>query len=216
MGPEFGHWPLCGDMLGMAWEWVPLATAGVTTAVAVGATLGATRMGHRHAERLADARLVHERELAADARRQQRLSEAYVELLEVVEGVGYWSMSLYPMIDTDPPRELPPLPPLERQVRAQALVSAYGSDAVRELHGTWTSAMVQIRSAAQTIAYMRAEIDMRKTNLGVERFAEAESEQRQKIALECRLAEQTAREALARQVSLELGHRAADPPAAHG
>jgi hypothetical protein len=205
---------MCGNMLRMAWEWAPPAIAVATTAIAVGATLGATRMGHRHAERLTNARLVHERELAADARRQQRLSEAYVELLEVVGGVGYWSSSLYPMIDTDPPRELPPLPPLEKQLRAQALVSAYGSDTVRELHRTWTSTMVQIRAAAQTIGHMRAEIEKRKTDLGVGRFADVEAAQRQKLELEYRPAEQAAREALARQLSLELGDRVADPPTA--
>ncbi|ROO60350.1 hypothetical protein EDC02_2213 [Micromonospora sp. Llam0] len=152
----------------MAWEWVPVVTAGVASSIAVGGTLLGARMGHLHAERLANARLQHERVLAADARRQQRLSEAYVELLDVVEGVGYWSAALYPMMDTDPPQELPPLPSLEKQVRVQALVTAYGSEAVRELHRDWTKSMVHIRAAAQTIRYVTAEIDMRKTGLGTE------------------------------------------------
>jgi hypothetical protein len=52
---------------------------------------------------------------AKEARVQQRLENAYIELLDMTERAGQWVQTVYPMINTMPPQSDPPLPTLAEQ-----------------------------------------------------------------------------------------------------
>jgi hypothetical protein len=54
--------------------------------------------------------------MAREARRQQRFADAYVELLCMVERMGHWAI-LRPMLETSPPRPVPPMPDAAEQTR---------------------------------------------------------------------------------------------------
>ena len=56
-------------------------------------------MGHRHLERMSAQRNDHEVLLAREARIQQRLEDAYVEVLTFVYRVGQWVDLTRPLID---------------------------------------------------------------------------------------------------------------------
>ena len=95
----------------MAWEWVPhVATATVGVAGIVGTWLTANRG------------LAHERRLATEARQQQRLENAYVGLLDVAERVGHWAQLAWPVLDSDPPRPVPPRPWCAHSVRTRCSI----------------------------------------------------------------------------------------------
>jgi hypothetical protein len=46
----------------------------------------------------------------------------------MVERIGQWAQMVKPMLETNPPQPVPPLPDLDEQAEAQALVNALGSD----------------------------------------------------------------------------------------
>ena len=71
--------------------------------------------------------------MAREARTQERLANAYVDLLDMAERTGQWAQSVRPMMDTIPPQPVPPLPELSEQARVEALVGAFGSNEVRRL-----------------------------------------------------------------------------------
>jgi hypothetical protein len=125
--------------LSMAWEWV--GTAGVAVA-GIAATYGAGRSGRKHAEKL-----------AREARTQERLADAYVEVLTIAARVGAWAQSVRPILDTNPPAVPPPLPSVEEQMRAEALLLAFGSKAARHVFELWRESAWEVIRGDQSIAF---------------------------------------------------------------
>jgi hypothetical protein len=167
----------------MAWEWVgPVATA--TAGVAGMFFTWLTGKQSRD-----DARAI-----AKETRDQQRLENAYIELLDVAERVGHWAQMAFPIMDTNPPKPVPELPDLAQQARAEALIRAFGSDAVLGQMEAW-------RSVAQQMIVTGELIAMRGVDASVNLTA------RQKFAVELRPEERRARAALGEQVAIELGQR---------
>jgi hypothetical protein len=179
----------------MAWEWVaPVATATASIAVGVAGiffTWLSGKQGRDHAETISGQQLAHERLLASEARDQQRLENAYVNLLEMAEAAGQWVQLVLPMLDTHPPQPDPPLPTLEVQAHTQAVVRAFGSPQVRERMESWERVVKQAISSVR-VAHMTA-------------YAPVEAAQA-RVTLEgdLRPQEHSARQALAEQISAEL------------
>lgn len=164
----------------MAWEWADFSTAAVGIAGIAGTWLTA-RQGFSN-----------QRQLALDARRQDRLENAYVGLLEMVERVGHWAQIAYPLLDSNPPAPVPELPSLEEQAHTEALVRAFGSNEVLTLMEVWRN-MVQKMLAADRIIQSGHEY-------------EAETSPRAEF-FQLKPQEAGARKAIADQVAAELGHR---------
>jgi hypothetical protein len=169
----------------MACEWV---APGLTAAVGVAGILGTWFTGSK--------RLSHERLLAEDARKQQRLEHAYIELLDMAERVGQWVERVYPVFGTTPPEPIPASP--AEQAHTGALVNAFGSDRVLERMETWRAVVRKIITTVELVGWEEADPATRQR----------EGEPTARATLhELRPQECTAREALANQVAAELGHR---------
>jgi hypothetical protein len=92
----------------------------------------------------------HERAMAADARRQERLEQAYIELLAYLAHNAGWARSVRPMVAIKAPD---PLTSEEIQ-RVEALVAAFGSEEVRQLLDEWFQRMHALAAANATVAEM--------------------------------------------------------------
>ena len=90
----------------MAWEWVSPVAAATTGVLGIFFTWLTGKQGRSHAETITRDQLAQERLLANEAREQQRLENAYVELLDLAERVGQYVQMVFPMWDTTPPRGL--------------------------------------------------------------------------------------------------------------
>lgn len=181
----------------MAWEWVaPVATASVGVCGIVFTWLTGSQ-GRSHAQVLAKQQQDHAERAAATARTQQRKAEAYVQVLEVVEQIGNWSQNLKPALDTDPPRELPPLAEYSHQISSKARLLAFGSPEVQALWQTWHKEISQIRVAAVRIARAERSVSV-QAQIGIdERWGNLEDH--------LRPAEFFARKALSDKMHDELG-----------
>jgi hypothetical protein len=179
----------------MAWEWVaPVATATASITVGVAGiffTWLSGKQGGDHAETISGQQLAHERLLASEARDQQRLETAYVNLLEMSEAAGQWVQLVMPVVDTDPPQPDPPLPTLEVQAHTEAVVRAFGSPQVRERMDSWES-VVRKAISTVTVGHMMASLPSEATQA------------RLTLERDLRPQERSARQALAEQVSAEL------------
>lgn len=91
----------------------------------------------------------HEQELAREARRQDRLEQAYLELGIYLARHEDWARSVRPFWGQVPAPE--PMPPGERW-RIQTLVTNYGSAEAQRLLGRWTELARKIENADQVIA----------------------------------------------------------------
>ncbi|MGO9552327.1 hypothetical protein [Mycobacterium sp.] len=130
----------------MAWEWVaPVATATLGVAGIFGTWLTG-KQGRDDAKAL-----------AKDARQQQRLETTYVDLLDMAERTGQWAQMVYPMIDTNPPQPVPPLPSLAEQAHTEALVRAFGSSGVWKRMDAWRAVVRQMVSTVRQIEWEEAE-----------------------------------------------------------
>jgi hypothetical protein len=190
----------------MAWEWVaPVASAAAMTTLGVAgifATWLNAKQGRDHAETISKDQLAHERLLAKEAREQQRLETAYVNLLDIAERAGQWAQMVYPMIDTN--QSVPPSPSSQEQAHTGALVNAVGSHEVRERMETWRAVVRQVISTVEQIKWEESD-------------PTRHSEQSPRLALEkLRAQERLAREALGSQVAFELGHRTDSDVACQG
>lgn len=94
------------------------------------------------------SRYRHEKELACEARRQDRLEQAYLELGVYLARHDDWARSIRPFRGKPPAPE--PLPPGERW-RIQALVTNYGSAEVQRLLGVWAEVARKIENADEVI-----------------------------------------------------------------
>ena len=194
--PETG-----ADNGSMAWEWVaPVATATAATALG-GAGIVFTwltgKQGRDHAEAIFNQQLTHEQLLAKEAREQQRLENAYVDLLDMAERVGHWAQRAYPIMDTNPPQSVPPLPSLVEQAHTGALVNAF-----RSARGAGADGDLAKRRPPDDRYHQVIELEDRGINPTARRHFD----------LELRPQKRTTREALANQVAVELGQRAAPEP----
>lgn len=90
----------------------------------------------------------HERAMAGDARRQDRLEQAYIDLLGYLAHHAEWARSVRPFIGAPPAPD--PLPPIDVK-RVGALVEAYGSHEVRGLMREWRERAGRIADADATI-----------------------------------------------------------------
>lgn len=172
----------------MAWEWVaPVATGTTATIVGVSGVFFGWLNGKQARD---DARAT-----AWEARYQQRLEAAYLELLKMAERAGQWAQMVYPMIGPGPDA---PLPSLEVQADTAALLKAFGSDAVRERRETWESVVKQMISQAELVPSEDAH--------------PTEGESPRVTIHKLRPKEREAREALGNQVAVELRHRTGPEP----
>lgn len=103
------------------------------------------------------------KELADTARVQQRLADAYIDLLKYVEAVGRWAQLVRPVSDTSPPRTPPALPEPDVEHIVRAKVFGYASAEVRKLYETWISSVVEIRKADHLIG-LRLDAQDRHSN----------------------------------------------------
>lgn len=93
----------------------------------------------------------HERELAREERRQVRLAEAYIQMLEMVEKVGHWAQNIRPVTDTDPPQPPPPLPDLDSQVGTWSRVNAYGTPNIKRMLEAWRKTVADVQRADKLV-----------------------------------------------------------------
>jgi hypothetical protein len=90
----------------------------------------------------------HEKELAREARRQDRLDEAYLALGIYLARHEDWARSVRPFWGKYPaPGPMPP----DESWRIQALITNYGSPEVQRLLGQWTELARKIENADQVI-----------------------------------------------------------------
>ncbi len=90
----------------------------------------------------------HEQEMAREARRQDRLDQAYIELGMYLSRYADWARSVQPFWGPVPAPD--PLPPAERW-RIETLVAQYGSSDVRQLLEQWGQKASKIDNADRVI-----------------------------------------------------------------
>jgi len=90
----------------------------------------------------------HDREIAQEARSQERLEEAYLALGQYLSRFEDWARSVHPFLGPVPAPD--PLQPEERW-RIQALVTTYGSEEVQSLLDRWGECAQRIENADVTI-----------------------------------------------------------------
>ena len=142
-------------------------------------------------------------------RREDRLAEAYLDLLRIVERRGLWLRvtidNLVLRATADPYDELPSpaqaqAPELTDEATADALLGAFGSDPVRELYDAWRVAVILIEREYQVLAWNHS-------NEGRGPDEPPALQELANLVDDLRPKEQTARKALITQVAHELGHR---------
>jgi hypothetical protein len=98
----------------------------------------------------------HERVMALDARRQDRLEQAYIELLAFLAHHAAWAKSVQPKLG---PIEAPDPLPRQEVWRVDALVEAHGSPEVRGLMREWRMHAGKLADADITIKMMQERMD---------------------------------------------------------
>jgi hypothetical protein len=201
-GPEYGSLgkpPVAPTIARMAWEWVALVATAAVGVVGIAFTWLSGKQGRDHAERLARIGNEHAAAMAREERTQQRLADTYVALLEMAERVGQWAQAVRPMMDTSPAQPVPPLPDLAEQATVEARVGAFGSIPVRERLDVWRSIVHDIIGKDFLIRLQEADAEHARPAVNV-------GQPRLEIH-NARPKEREAREALAHQIAVELGHR---------
>lgn len=178
------------------WSWVDGASAAALGVAGIYFTWLSGKQGRTHALEMSDRQTAHAVEAARVAREQERKAEAYVHALEVAEQVGNWCQSVQPMLVTDPPQPLPPLPDLDAQVAARARLLAFGSAEVMRAWSHWEDSAKKILADDAYLSAMRAENapEERRHRMKVQK----------ELTLERKPAEVAARTALSDRVNLEL------------
>jgi hypothetical protein len=186
----------------MAIEWLGTIAAGVVGLAGIRATYLTGKQGRQHTEQMALRAYEQQRKLAEDARRQERLGDAYVRLLVMVEHTGAWAQAVKPVVDTDPPAPDPALPSADTQIQAAAAVNAFASDGVRDALKAWRDVVMQVIKKVQLINLeesLRGQEEFRGVDFG-----------RPRLQLEAlRPKEAEARSLLTDRVASDLGHRPA-------
>ncbi len=143
----------------------------------------------------------HALALAREARQQERLADAYVEVLRIVEEVAHWAQRVRPMLDTSPLPEPPPLPSIAEQIRMQALLGAFASEDVQARYEAWCQSVYAIQAADMELTWHERSVN-RHGQSGID-----DAEVWRRLALELKPKERVLRQALIDTVAAELGHR---------
>ena len=125
-------------------------------------------------------RYLHEKEMTSEARRQERLDRAYMELGIYLSRYGDWARSVHPFMGPVPAPE--PLPPSERW-RIETLVTNHGSPEVRRLLDRWgeiarkiENADIVIRMAEQSRNPGKLDEEAHRERLALEDYRKAMGE----------------------------------------
>ena len=124
----------------------------------------------------------------------------------IVNRIAAYADAVRPMLETNPPAAIPPLPSIDEQSRADALVLAFGSAPVEALYESWRRTVWDIIGADGEIGMMLAMRDQGERD-GVNYFP-IWRDLEQKL----RPAQKAARRELAAAIAVELRSR----PAADG
>jgi hypothetical protein len=100
-------------------------------------------LNNRLGEKRDQRKYEHERAMALETRRQQRLEQAYLELLGYLSYHAEWARSVGAVQGPDPL-------PREDIRRIQALIEAYGSPKVRGLLQVWRECVADLALAGVT------------------------------------------------------------------
>jgi hypothetical protein len=133
----------------MAWEWIGTSAvggAGIFFSWLIG------KQSRDQALATLRAQLGHDRLQAREAREQERLESAYLELLKMAERVGQWAQMVYPVLQVGQPPSTE-LPSLEVQADTAALVAAFGTDEVRTKAEAWQSVVQQMIAQAGLVPW---------------------------------------------------------------
>jgi hypothetical protein len=136
----------------VAWEWIGTSAVGGLGIVFTWLT---GKQSRDQALATLRAQLGHDRLQAREAREQERLESAYLELLMMAERVGIWAQMVYPVFQSGSPPDTR-LPSLEVQADTAALVAAFGTDEVREKAEAWQSVVKQMITAAEQVVWEEA------------------------------------------------------------
>ena len=143
--------------------------------------------------------LGHDRLQAREAREQERLENAYTELLQVTTQAGYWAQAIEPMVQIGPPPEIP-MPSIAVQVKSAALMTAFATDSVRYLAETWEALLQQMIRNAELVHWE----DQHPPQPGDGRATRPFDRSPRGALLRLRPQEKRAREQLGAQVRAEL------------
>lgn len=102
----------------------------------------------RNSSKRDQAAHAHEMQMAAEARRQDRLERAYTELGMFLAHWGDWASSVHPFIGPVPRPD--PMLPQERH-RIGTLIANHGSPEVRALLTQWADFAAKIENAGHVI-----------------------------------------------------------------
>jgi hypothetical protein len=142
--------------------------------------------------------------LAREERQQQRRADAYVAVLAMAEKAGYWVATVRPLVETEGYEPLP-LPDLDSQSRASALINAFGSTEVHEAYEAWREIVQSVLKADRLLGLA---LDSRQRGHGDSGIDVGE--EGLKLHVELRPAEVDAR---TRMVGLIAAELATDPEA---
>jgi hypothetical protein len=183
----------------MTWEWIGTSVVGVA---GIWGTWFTGKQSRDQALATLRQQLGHDRLQAREAREQERLESAYLELLKMVHRAGQWAEMVYPVFQSGPPPDIR-LPSLDIQADAAALVAAFGTPEVEEKLEAWRSVLRQMITQAGLVPRQ----DERPADV-----PPGELIARAKIH-ELRPEEKKRRDALAAQVRSELafGYRSTRP-----
>lgn len=125
----------------MSWEWIAPSVTGAVGALGVTFTWLTGHQGRKHAERVMRETHAHARQIAADQRRQERIGDAYKEILEFLATMHFNILELSHRSnesEEDYFRRIAEsrssvVPDGEDLIRIMALIDAYGSKPVRQL-----------------------------------------------------------------------------------
>jgi hypothetical protein len=101
-----------------------------------------------HAAKRDQRKFAQDREMAREARNQDRLDQAYMELGKHLSRSADWARSMRPFRGSFPAPD--PLPPEERY-RIETVVFNHGSKEVRRLLNLWQEQAAKIRNADEVI-----------------------------------------------------------------
>lgn len=173
----------------MACEWIAPVATGITAAIVGGAGMFFTWLTGKQSRDAARAD-------AKEAREQQRLENAYVDLLDMAERAGQWALMVLPVVDTNPPQPDPDLPSINERAHTEALVKAFGSAEVRERMEVWRDVVKEMIATVGLIRWIEADTTAHR---GIQENPRGKLEG-------LRRQEREAREALGNQVAVELRH----------
>lgn len=184
----------------MAVEWLGTAVAGMVGVAGITFTWLTGKQARDHAERLGERTFEQQRQLAQDARTQERIGDAYLRLLVMVEQTGAWAQVVKPIMDTLPPQPVPELPDIADQIEVEAAVNAYASAEVRDSVHAWRDVVMNMVTKVRLVDFEREAIERdehRQVDFG--------SPHRELTDLRPKEAQMRAR--LVDRVAAELGHR---------